>query len=64
MDHDSISPNRSAATGGCHDSKDIQLPNHTAVFSHIAVDVGCCLFAWITFYVVDYNSRLAALWQK
>lgn len=25
--------------GGSHDTKDIRLPNHTAVVSHIAVDV-------------------------
>lgn len=26
-------------SGGSHDTKDIRLPNHTAVVSHIAVDV-------------------------
>lgn len=40
-----MSPNGSYATehahtnGGKHDTKDIRLPNHTAVVSHIAVDV-------------------------
>ncbi len=27
--------------GGHHATKDIRLPNHTAVVSHVAVDVGC-----------------------
>ena len=41
MDQDSGSPNGSyvTANGGSHDTKDIRLPNHTAVVSHIAVDV-------------------------
>lgn len=30
--------------GGSHDTKDIRLPNHTAVVSHIAVDVSCSVF--------------------
>lgn len=42
VDQDSVSPNGSVALGnggGNHDTKDIRLPNHTAVVSHIAVDV-------------------------
>jgi type II pantothenate kinase len=45
VDQDSGSPNGSYATahahtnGGNQDTKDIRLPNHTAVVSHIAVDV-------------------------
>jgi len=44
VDQDSVSPNGSisAVNGGSHDTKDIRLPNHTAVVSHIAVDV--CYF--------------------
>jgi type II pantothenate kinase len=48
VDQDSGSPNGSYATehahtnGGNHDTKDIRLPNHTAVVSHIAVDVRLC----------------------
>ena len=42
VDQDSASPNGSI-NGGSHDTKDIRLPNHTAVVSHIAVDV-CLLF--------------------
>lgn len=38
VDQDSGSPNGSV-NGGSHDTKDIRLPNHTAVVSHIAVDV-------------------------
>ena len=39
VDQDSASPNGSV-NGASHDTKDIRLPNHTAVVSHIAVDVG------------------------
>ena len=39
VDQDSGSPNGSV-NGGSYDTKDIRLPNHTAVVSHIAVDVG------------------------
>jgi type II pantothenate kinase len=39
VDQDSVSPNGSSVSGGSHDTKDIRLPNHTAVVSHIAVDV-------------------------
>jgi len=38
VDQESGSPNGSVS-GGSHDTKDIRLPNHTAVVSHIAVDV-------------------------
>lgn len=46
VDQDGGSPNGANASvpasvnGGSHDTKDIRLPNHTAVVSHIAVDVG------------------------
>jgi type II pantothenate kinase len=41
VDHDAVSPGLNATNlnGGVHDTKDIRLPNHTAVVSHIAVDV-------------------------
>jgi type II pantothenate kinase len=39
VDQDSGSPSGSSVNGGSHDTKDIRLPNHTAVVSHIAVDV-------------------------
>ena len=35
----SIGSGHVAGNGGSHDTKDIRLPNHTAVVSHIAVDV-------------------------
>lgn len=38
VDQDSVSPNGSV-NGRSYDTKDIRLPNHTAVVSHIAVDV-------------------------
>ena len=42
VDQDSGSPahGNGYTNGGSHDTKDIRLPNHTAVVSHIAVDVG------------------------
>jgi hypothetical protein len=45
VDQDSGSPTHSNGytNGGSHDTKDIRLPNHTAVVSHIAVDVGSLL---------------------
>jgi hypothetical protein len=41
VDQDSSSPTNGHGNtnGGSHDTKDIRLPNHTAVVSHIAVDV-------------------------
>lgn len=43
VDQESASPSgpnvNASANGGSHDTKDIRLPNHTAVVSHIAVDV-------------------------
>jgi type II pantothenate kinase len=47
VDHDPESPSGKTVNGGSYDTKDIRLPNHTAVVSHIAVDVcsphGLCL---------------------
>jgi type II pantothenate kinase len=47
VDQESGSPNGSAGavSGGSHETKDIRLPNHTAVVSHIAVDV-CASFLY------------------
>ena len=39
VDRDSTSPHRSPVDGANHETTDIRLPNHTAVVSHIAVDV-------------------------
>jgi type II pantothenate kinase len=39
VDQESVSTNGTNSSGGSHDPKDIRLPNHTAVVSHIAVDV-------------------------
>ena len=40
VDQDSGSPPSTAVNGATYDTKDIRLPFHTAVVSHIAVDVG------------------------
>lgn len=40
VDQDSGSPPATAVNGATYDTKDIRLPFHTAVVSHIAVDVG------------------------
>jgi hypothetical protein len=49
VDQDGGSPTSAAAAGNgrsvspsYHETKDIRLPNHTAVVSHVAVDVGPC----------------------
>jgi hypothetical protein len=39
VDRDSTSPHRTGIDGVNHETTDIRLPNHTAVVSHIAVDV-------------------------
>jgi type II pantothenate kinase len=47
VDQENGSPkgdNAPLVNGGSHDTKDIRLPNHTAVVSHIAVDVSCSGF--------------------
>jgi hypothetical protein len=38
VDQEAITPNGAGPNGGSYDTKDIRLPNHTAVVSHIAVD--------------------------
>jgi type II pantothenate kinase len=40
VERDSSSPQRVSIDGANHETTDIRLPNHTAVVSHIAVDVG------------------------
>lgn len=42
--------------GGSHDTKDIRLPNHTAVVSHIAVDIGGSL-AKVVYFSREPHSR-------
>jgi len=41
VDSDAPSPYDTPSNGSNHETKDIRLPNHTAVVSHIAVDVSC-----------------------
>ena len=44
VDQESGSPSGNVnVNGGSHQTKDIRLPNHTAVVSHIAIDVRCLL---------------------
>ena len=40
VDQEATTTSGAGANGGSHDTKDIRLPNHTAVVSHIAVDAG------------------------
>lgn len=61
VDQENGSPNGSTApaitvavNGGSHDTKDIRLPNHTAVVSHIAVDVSIPPLPYIG---IDINHR-------
>jgi type II pantothenate kinase len=49
VDQENGSPkgeNAPVINGGSHDTKDIRLPNHTAVVSHIAVDVSISSFSF------------------
>jgi len=55
VDQDSGSPNGSV-NGASHDTKDIRLPNHTAVVSHIAVDIGGSL-AKLVYFSREPHSR-------
>ncbi|TAQ85498.1 hypothetical protein B7494_g6188 [Chlorociboria aeruginascens] len=48
VDQDAPSPSGSV-NGRSHDTKDIRLPNHTAVVSHIAVDIGGSLAKLVYF---------------
>ena len=61
VDQDSSSPTNvnGSTNGGSHDTKDIRLPNHTAVVSHIAVDV-CFYPLFSTIRLADDNGRLEA----
>ncbi|EPQ66496.1 Bgt-4605 [Blumeria graminis f. sp. tritici] len=60
VDQDSTIPNANhaaaTANGGCHDTQDIRLPNHTAVVSHIAVDIGGSL-AKLVYFSRELHSR-------
>lgn len=43
VDEDPNTPPSPQSNGAQHDTKDIRLPNHTDVVSHVAVDVGAVL---------------------
>ncbi|GAB1311679.1 hypothetical protein MFIFM68171_01889 [Madurella fahalii] len=52
VDQDSATPTSSngrSGSPGHHDTKDIRLPNHTAVVSHIAIDIGGSLAKLVYF---------------
>lgn len=55
VDQENGSPTGSV-NGGSHETKDIRLPNHTAVVSHIAVDIGGSL-AKLVFFSREPHSR-------
>ncbi|KAI9050428.1 hypothetical protein LZ554_005592 [Drepanopeziza brunnea f. sp. 'monogermtubi'] len=55
-DADSPSPNGTAHANGGNESRDIRLPNHTAVVSHIAVDIGGSL-AKLVYFSREPHSR-------
>jgi hypothetical protein len=58
VDQEATTPNGAGPNGGSHDTKDIRLPNHTAVVSHIAVDVGISGFlSWkcMTNFLSDWG---------
>ncbi|KAI1436924.1 fumble-domain-containing protein [Xylaria sp. CBS 124048] len=47
--HANANANANATNGSYHEGKDIRLPNHTAVVSHIAVDIGGSLAKLVYF---------------
>ena len=62
VDQENASPGAASATssgslnGGTHDTKDIRLPNHTAVVSHIAVDVGS-IFSYTALCIMEKEHK-------
>jgi type II pantothenate kinase len=54
VDQDNATPRNGRGSPNHHETKDIRLPNHTAVVSHVAVDV--CI-AWL----LSYSSRLTEI---
>jgi type II pantothenate kinase len=65
VDQESTSPaSTSSLNGGTHDTKDIRLPNHTAVVSHIAVDVRSPYLLFMSRYFTHSNGRLEARWPR
>jgi type II pantothenate kinase len=59
IDQDSASPS-GGVNGVSHDTKDIRLPNHKAVVSHIAVDV--CFLTSV--FAIDVRLLLWNLWDS
>jgi type II pantothenate kinase len=57
VDQKSVSPDRGDSHGGSHDTRDIRLPNHTAVVSHIAVDVRYIMELFFAIQATDARTR-------
>jgi len=58
VDQEPASPGSAGSenlNGGTHDTKDIRLPNHTAVVSHIAVDV-CSIFSYCGVFLPEKQN--------
>ncbi|RAL61837.1 hypothetical protein DID88_002900 [Monilinia fructigena] len=56
VDQDSVSPKELNVNERNYDTQDIRLPNHTAVVSHIAVDIGGSL-AKLVYFSREAHSR-------
>ncbi|KAF7903095.1 hypothetical protein BELL_0552g00080 [Botrytis elliptica] len=56
VDQDSVSPKELNTNERNYDTQDIRLPNHTAVVSHIAVDIGGSL-AKLVYFSREAHSR-------
>jgi hypothetical protein len=62
VDQESGSPPSTAANGATYDTKDIRLPFHTAVVSHIAVDVRPQLAPAPSPLLLTIYTRLEGRW--
>ncbi|KAG9230863.1 fumble-domain-containing protein [Amylocarpus encephaloides] len=56
VDQEAVALSRENSHGGSYDTRDIRLPNHTAVVSHIAVDIGGSL-AKLVYFSREPQSR-------
>jgi type II pantothenate kinase len=55
------SPPGTPTNGAHHDTKDIRLPNHTAVVSHIAIDVSTVAFSTLAYLAFASPSLVDGL---
>ncbi|KAG4430324.1 hypothetical protein IFR05_014195 [Cadophora sp. M221] len=56
VDHNTEGSPNGNPNGGTHETKDIRLPNHTALVSHIAIDIGGSL-AKLVYFSREPHSR-------